>query len=67
LFNGSEKDLYFKVCEPMAGKKWVRAVDTGLPSPDDILISGEEAVLENPSVYTVKEKSMVILISRLLY
>jgi len=67
MFNGSGKALNFKVCEPMAGKKWVRAVDTGLPSPDDILSSGEEKILENPSAYPVKEKSMVILISRLLY
>jgi len=67
MFNGSEKALNFKVCEPMAGKKWVRAVDTGLPSPNDILKSGEEIVLENPYAYPVKEKSMVILISRLLY
>jgi len=67
MFNGSEKALTFKVCEPMAGKKWVRAVDTGLPSPNDILKSGEEVTLENPYAYPVKEKSMVILISRLLY
>jgi len=67
MFNGSEKALQFKVCEPMAGKKWVRAVDTGLPSPDDILVSGEERILENPYAYPLKEKSMVILISRLLY
>jgi isoamylase len=67
MFNGSEKALAFKVCEPMGGKKWVRAVDTGLPSPNDILKSGEEVVLENPYAYPIKEKSMVILISRLLY
>jgi glycogen operon protein len=67
MFNGSEKHLNFKVCEPEAGKKWVRAMDTGLLSPDDILKSGEEQILENPSSYPVKEKSMVILISRLLY
>jgi len=67
MFNGSERALTFKVCEPMAGKKWVRAVDTGLPSPDDILQSGEEQILANPYAYPVKEKSMVILISRLLY
>jgi glycogen operon protein len=67
MFNGSEKALSFKVCEPMAGKKWVRAVDTGLPSPDDILTNGEELILENATTYPVKEKSMVILVSRLLY
>jgi len=42
-------------------------VDTGFPSPDDILAPGSEAALENRSVYKVKEYSMVVLISRLLY
>jgi hypothetical protein len=51
----------------MDGKKWVRAVDTGLPSPDDILSPGNEAALENYLSYEVRERSMVILISRLLY
>jgi len=67
MFNSGGKSANFKICEPLAGKKWVRAVDTSLHSPDDILLPGNEAVLDNPNTYHVREKSLVILISRLLY
>jgi len=67
MINGGGKAVDFKVCDPLDGKKWVRAIDTGLPSPDDILTSGKEAMLEKPSAYKVKEHSIVVLISRLLY
>ncbi|MCL2880104.1 MAG: glycogen debranching protein GlgX, partial [Treponema sp.] len=45
MFNGVSKAVDFKICEPLDGKKWVRVVDTGLPSPNDILTPGNEAVL----------------------
>ena len=67
MFNGGKQTAAFKICNPLDGKKWVRAVDTGLPSPDDVLTAGNEALLEDFSVYRVRERSMVILISRLLY
>ena len=67
MFNGSSAGVNFTVCEPLDGKKWVRAVDTALPSPEDILPKGEEVLLKDPLSYQVKERSMVILISRLLY
>ena len=67
MFNGGGKTVNFKICKPLPGKKWVRAVDTGLNSPDDILMPGYELALEDISVYRIKEHSMVILISRLLY
>jgi glycogen operon protein len=67
MFNGGEKTANFKISEPMDGKKWVRAVDTSLSSPDDIRTPGNEAALDNLQTYHVKDRSMVILISRLLY
>ena len=67
MFNGTEKAVNFKICDPLDGKKWVRVVDTSLPSPEDILLPGEEAALKDSRVYQVKDRSMVILISRLLY
>ena len=67
MFNGGEKILNFKVCDPLDGKKWVRTIDTSLPSPQDILTPGNEAALDDPGTYPVKERSMVVLISRLLY
>jgi glycogen operon protein len=66
MFNGGGTDVNFKVSDPPDGKKWVRAVDTALPSPNDILLQGSEAALENPSVYKMKHHSMVVLLSRLI-
>jgi len=67
MFNSSEDTVNFRVCDPLDGKKWVRAIDTGLPSYQDILAPGNEVVLNDPTVYEVRERSMVVLISRLLY
>ncbi|MCL2602620.1 MAG: glycogen debranching protein GlgX, partial [Treponema sp.] len=64
MFNGGGADVNFKVCEPPNGKTWVRAVDTALPSPNDILLPGSEAELKNHSAYRLKHHSMVVLISR---
>jgi len=67
MFNSTEEDVVFKICDPMGGKKWVRVVDTGLPSPDDILSLGSKEEPENLSTYKAMGRSLVILISRLLY
>jgi glycogen operon protein len=67
MFNSGPWPVRFKVCDPMDGKKWVRAVDTGLPSPQDILAPGAEAPLEDPNAYSMQDRSMAVLISRILY
>jgi glycogen operon protein len=67
MFNGGEKAVEFRICAPLYGKKWVRAVDTSLPSPEDILAPGNEAMLSDPDAYLVERRSMVVLVSRLLY
>ena len=67
MFNGGSETVNFKICEPLDSKKWLRAIDTSLPSPDDILVPGSEANLDDPLVYKVKDRSFVVLISRLLY
>jgi hypothetical protein len=51
----------------MGGKKWMRAIDTGLPSPQDILKSGSELPLHDPEIYPLRDRSMAIFVSRLLY
>jgi glycogen operon protein len=66
MFNAGLKPSVFKICDVPEGKKWVRAVDTGVPSPEDIRTPGEEEPLASPDAYLVKEQSMVILISRML-
>ena len=64
MFNGGTRAANFNICEPLDEKTWARIVDTSLPSPDDILTPGNEAELQNPLIYNVKDRSMVILISR---
>ncbi|GHV70434.1 glycogen operon protein GlgX homolog [Spirochaetia bacterium] len=66
MFNSGPKQVRFKVCDPMPGKKWVRSVDTGLRSPEDILGAGNEKTLLAPDSYLLKERSVVILISKVL-
>jgi glycogen operon protein len=64
MFNAGPKAVPFVVCAPLPGKRWVRAVDTALPSPDDILVPGTEKELDS-TIYQVQERSMVILVSAL--
>jgi glycogen operon protein len=66
MFNGGVKKITFSVCKALEGKRWVRAVDTGLPAPEDILLPGTEKELDYPDRYTVQARSMVILISKTL-
>jgi glycogen operon protein len=66
MFNGEEGTVNFRVCEPAEGKAWVRAVDTGLPPPEDILLPGTELPLDNPRRYPLRDRSMAVLVSRVL-
>jgi glycogen operon protein len=64
MCNGDNKKVDFAVCEPLPGKRWVRAVDTALKSPNDITAPGSEQPLDNPLKYPVQSRSMVILVSQ---
>jgi glycogen operon protein len=64
MFNGGEKPCVFGICEAPEGKVWVRVVDTGLPSPEDICPLGQVRPLSDPETYLVKERSVVILLSK---
>jgi glycogen operon protein len=64
MFNGGEMLVPFVVCEAPEGQTWVRAVDTSLPTPEDITPPGEERPLARQDSYLVKGHSMVILISK---
>ncbi|MDR1389124.1 MAG: glycogen debranching protein GlgX [Treponema sp.] len=63
MFNAGPGSVHFSICDPLAGKRWVRAVDTAMQSPQDILVPGTEKDLDSRH-YTVQGRSMVILISR---
>jgi len=66
MFNSASKRVLFSVCTPMPGKHWVRAVDTALPSPEDVLLPGTEKALTYQNRYVVQARSMAILISKQL-
>ncbi|MDR2019729.1 MAG: glycogen debranching protein GlgX [Treponema sp.] len=62
MFNAGQKQIVFTICEPPPGKIWVRAVDTGMPPPEDILVPGSEKPV--PDNYLARERSMVIFLSK---
>jgi glycogen operon protein len=64
MFNSGTRAVKFKVCEAMEGKKWLLAVDTSLPSPDDILAPGHERLLPDQGEYYLQARSMAILLSK---
>jgi glycogen operon protein len=64
MFNSGERELAFSVAEPPEGKDWFLAVDTGLPSPEDILLPGYEKPLADAETYPIKGRSLVILLSK---
>ncbi|GHT84505.1 glycogen operon protein GlgX homolog [Spirochaetia bacterium] len=66
MFNSGAKQLTCRVCEPLPGKQWYLAVDTSLPSPEDILLPGQERALPDQDEYFMQGRSMVILLSKVL-
>ncbi|MHC5720055.1 MAG: glycogen debranching enzyme, partial [Nostoc sp.] len=62
MLNMYWEDLDFEI-PSIKGRKWCRVVDTALPSPIDIAEPGEETVVSG-DVYSVKERSVVVLISK---
>ena len=54
--------LSFAVPE-VPGRRWHRAIDTSLPSPDDILDLGDERPIGSDRM-TVSGRSIIVLISK---
>ena len=48
---------------PVPGRKWYRAIDTSLASPNDIADLGQEIEI-NSERYQVNDRSVVVLISK---
>ncbi len=63
MFNSGTHDRMFVVPVPPSLKFWRVAIDTGRPSPADILLPGNELELENQTLYRVKSRSLVVLLS----
>jgi len=64
MFNSDIEIKNFFLAVPPQKKQWFRAVDTGLNSPNDILELGKEEALASQKTYSVKARSLVILISK---
>jgi glycogen operon protein len=64
MFNAGLEHKGFTLAEAPARKEWVRAIDTGLNSPNDILPEGNEKPLPSQHIYPVKTRSMAVLISK---
>ena len=64
MFNSHIDLKKFTIADPPPKKEWYRAIDTGLPSPNDILALGSEEKLSPQKIYSVKARSTVILISK---
>jgi len=64
MFNASTEVHKFIIADPPSKKEWLRAVDTGISSPNDILLPGTEERLTSQRIYSVKARSIVILISK---
>ena len=62
MFNMYWKELDFEI-PSIQGRKWYKVVDTALASPMDIVEPGEETVVSG-SVYPIKDRSVVVLISK---
>ncbi len=64
MLNASGQNANFSICDSPKGRKWHRAIDTALESPNDISKEGCEAVLQPQNRYTLAARSMVVLLSR---
>jgi len=64
IFNASDKKLIFSLPELPSRRKWWRAIDTSLASPDDIMPDGMEVLVEPIGEYVVAPFSTVVLISK---
>jgi isoamylase len=62
LMNMYWEPLEFALPE-VAGRTWARAIDTALPSPEDIAAPGAEQTIDG-STYLVSDRSIVVLVSR---
>ena len=62
MFNMYWNNLEFEI-PAIESRKWYRVVDTALPSPEDILESGQEQLIEDKT-YLVEGRSIVVLISQ---
>lgn len=64
LFNAEPEACPFTLNPPAAGKRWFRAIDTGLEPPCDIVSPGSEVPVPSQEEFLVRGRSLVVLISK---
>ena len=62
ILNMEWQDLDFEI-PPLTDRQWLKVIDTALPSPKDIVETGQESVVSGNSC-SVAKHSVVVLISR---
>jgi glycogen operon protein len=62
VFNMWHEPLTFGLPKLPSGMRWRRVIDTGKPSPDDILEPGAEQLLGDQTSITLGDRSAVVLI-----
>jgi isoamylase len=64
ILNGDEVEHNFEVPVPKAGRAWLRIVDTGRPSPQDILDEDQGVAVNPKGGYPVLPSAAVVFISK---
>jgi len=64
ILNGDEVEHNFEVSLPKEGRAWLRIVDTGRPSPQDILDEDQGIAVNPAGGYPVLPSAAVIFISK---
>jgi glycogen operon protein len=64
MLNIHWEDIDFQLPAIGGRRSWFRAVDTSLPSPDDIVSPGQEVLITTAGSYRVNARSVVVLISK---
>jgi len=64
MFNAGTNGTDFSLPRPPLGHRWHLAVDTSLPSPQDLSAAGGEALVDNSKTYRLEARSSAILLAR---
>ncbi len=64
MFNSADQACRFIISNPANGGKWYKAIDTALPSAKEVLEAGQEQCIANQTELILKERSLVVLISK---
>jgi isoamylase len=64
IYNAEAESSVFSIGPAPMARNWYRAIDSSLPSPEDLCESGSEPILTPQDEYAVAPRSIVVLISR---